>query len=101
MENPFIIINERLNVIERLIINLNAPSQVEVYHEQDGLVKIDVAAEITGYKKGYIYELVNKNEIPFIRRGRSIRFSKDELYSWMKSGRPSIVNETIKNLQKA
>jgi len=101
MENPFVIITERLNVIERLITNLNVPAPVEYRQPQSELVKIDIAVEITGYKKGYLYELVNRNEIPYIRRGRSIRFSRTELILWMEAGRPSIVKETIKSLQKA
>jgi len=62
-------------------------------------VKIDEAVKITGYKKGYIYELVFKNAIPYIKIGRSIRFDPEELDTWMRAGRPHILDQTIKSLK--
>ncbi|MCC8088036.1 MAG: helix-turn-helix domain-containing protein [Rikenellaceae bacterium] len=40
---------------------------------------MDRACEITGYKKGYIYELVHHNKIPYIKKGHSLRFNTEEL----------------------
>jgi len=102
MNNPFEIITEKLTVIESLLLKLNQPVIIEQKKEdEEDLVKISTASKITGYKSGYLYELVSKEEIPYIRRGRSIRFSKVELHAWMNAGRPSIVKETIRSLQKA
>ncbi len=64
------------------------------------LIKIEDATIITGYSKIYLYELIHKKSIPFIKRGRSIRFDKNELENWMRAGRPNIFKETIKNLKK-
>lgn len=64
------------------------------------LVKVEDAALITGYKKKYIYYLTHHNSIPFHKVGHSIRFDPDELDAWMRAGRPSIINETIKKFKK-
>lgn len=63
------------------------------------LIKIDDAAKITGYSKNYIYDLIHKKSIPFIKIGRSIRFDCEELEAWVRSGRPDIFAETINRLK--
>ena len=103
MNNPFEELNDRLEHIENLILDIKKQKQTEVSKpfQNPKLVKIDEAAILTGYKKGYIYELVFRNAIPFIKRGRSLRFDPDELENWMRAGRPSIIEKTIKSLKEA
>lgn len=48
-------------------------------------------AEITGYSKGYVYQLVSQQKIPFHKRGgtgtkAAVRFFESEITDWMKSG---------------
>ncbi len=102
MNNPFEHLEQRLDNIEKKITTVvdllqkkDSPIANTVIDEK--LVKIDRAAEITGYKKGYLYELVYKNAIPYVRKNRSIRFDPVELENWMRSGRPKILNEIIRN----
>ncbi len=106
MTNPFELLNERLDRLENLFINftekiLKKEETESPNVKQPKLVKIDEAARITGYKKGYIYELIFRNAIPHIKRGRSIRFDPEELDAWMRSGRPHILNQTIKALKES
>ncbi len=42
-------------------------------------VKIDEASQFTGFTKGYIYNLVYQERIPFHRINRSLRFDLKEL----------------------
>lgn len=104
MTNPFEIIIQRLDHIEHLISNQPKPilEPTTDMDKDNDMIKIDQAATYTGYKKNYLYELVHRNEIPVVRRanGRGIRFSKKELTAWMNAGRPSIIKETIKSLNK-
>lgn len=104
MTNPFEVLNERLDRIENLFIDLKERilriESVPKKDEHPKLVKIDEAAKITGYKKGYIYELIFRNAIPYIKRGRSVRFDPNELDAWMRQGRPHILNKTINSLKK-
>lgn len=88
MTNPFDIIDQRLERLENLFKTLAekilSNESIKVTSEKP--IKIEDAIEITGYKKGYIYELVFRNAIPYIKIGRSIRFDPLELDTWMRSG---------------
>lgn len=102
MDNPFEQIERRLDNIEKKVsdvVNMlqekNSPILDTAIDER--LVKIERAAEITGYKKGYLYELVYKNAIPYVRVNRSIRFDPVELDKWMRAGRPHILKDLIRN----
>ncbi len=56
------------------------------------MVKIDVlitAKELAGSLRlsvGTIYNKVSRREIPFVKVGRCLRFSKDQLQEWIKNG---------------
>jgi excisionase family DNA binding protein len=102
MTNPFEALENKLDRLEKILTNLgeaviqNSEPQTEPTNK---LVKIEQAATQTGYKKGYIYELVHRNAIPYIKRGRSVRFDPEELEAWMRADRPNIIQETIKSLR--
>lgn len=101
MENPFNVIIERLVIIEGLLSKINPPTIIHVPKPEppNDIIKIDEAEKITGYKVGYIYELVRKNSIPYHRKGRALRFSRQELDAWIKSGRPhmqDLIEHTLK-----
>lgn len=103
MENPFDTLNERLAKIERLISNINQqqPSIESPLRNTDSdLIDVNVAAELTGYEKSYLYELKHKKKIPYIQRGKrgAVRFSRKALIAWMESGQPDIQKELMKNL---
>lgn len=77
MENPFETIIRRLNQIEDKVSDIQASiseQRVTGAPSENRLVKIDAAAEITGYSKNYIYDLVNRNIIPFVKFGNMLRF---------------------------
>ncbi len=65
---------------------------------QPDLIKIKEAESETGFKKGYIYELVSKKAIPFHKCGHSLRFSRTELKDWIRAGRPSILQQAVENM---
>lgn len=104
MINPFDLINQRLERLENLFVNFTEKILSKEFTEQNigqpKLVKIDEAVKITGYKKGYIYELIFKNAIPYLKIGRSIRFDPEELNAWMRAGSPNILDTTIKSFKK-
>ena len=63
------------------------------------LVKIEEAAQFTGYRVKYIYNLVSQKAIPFVRMRNSLRFDLNELDLWMRSGQPKIIDLGIKRLK--
>ena len=102
MNNPFELIEQRLDNIEKRMSDVvdilqkkDLPITETIIDER--LVKIERAVEITGYKKGYLYELVYKNAIPYVRINRSIRFDPVEFDNWMRSGRSHVLNDVIRN----
>lgn len=106
MDNPFESLNRRLDRLENLIQSVLTniiPQQTQNHWRESSipkLIKVDQAAELTGYKRGYIYELIHRNAIPFIKRGRSVRFDPQELEYWMRAGRPNMIQSTINRMRE-
>lgn len=101
MNNPFEVLEQKLDKLEKILSNIGQviiTQKEEVPLKPKNLIKIDEATKITGYRKGYIYELVHRNAIPYLKRGRSVRFDPIELEEWMRAGRPNIIQETIKRI---
>ena len=63
-------------------------NQVEQY------LTIDELCELIGYKKTSIYGLVQKNKIPYHKKGK-LFFLKSEIMEWLKSGKKA-TSEDIK-----
>ena len=70
--------------------------------EADVLLTIQQSAEILSLSVPTIYGLVSRSEIPCMKKGKRLYFSKHELTEWIKSGRKKtlaeIANETDKFL---
>lgn len=61
--------------------------RVAVNPQPEALMTADEAATFLGYRKGYLYKLTCRKEIPFIKYGgRIILFDRDALAAW-KAGR--------------
>lgn len=89
MENPFKIILEKLDCIEE---KLNRLEQNKA--EQYELMDIETLGKYINYQKTSIYGLVQKNKIPYIKRGK-LFFEKGEIDKWLISGR-KITKEEVK-----
>ena len=48
------------------------------------LIKIDGAAQLLGCSRSQVYTLVARGEIPYVRLGKCIRFSREMLQEWLK-----------------
>jgi excisionase family DNA binding protein len=79
-----------------------APQNNSALPEADQLLAIQQAAEILCLSVPTIYGLVSRAEIPCMKKGKRLYFSKHELTDWIKSGRKKtlveIANETEKFL---
>lgn len=47
------------------------------------LLNVQQAAEILGTTPGGMYQRVHRNQIPFIKDGKNLRFDEDELYQYI------------------
>lgn len=80
---------EKLNNIERLLLetsNENKPNA-------DQLLTIQQAAEFLTLSVPTIYGLVSRAEVPCMKKGKRLYFSKQELTRWIKSGRKQTTSE--------
>ncbi len=89
MENPFEIILEKLDRIEDKL-NRQERDKIEV----DELMDIDDLGKYIGYQRTSIYGLVQKNKIPYIKRGK-LFFRKSDIDIWLNRGKKS-TNKDIK-----
>jgi excisionase family DNA binding protein len=49
--------------------------------------RIQHVAEFLGVSKGHIYNLVNRREIPFLKKGKILYFIPLEVENWLHEGR--------------
>ena len=87
MDNPFELILEKLDLIEE---KLNRLEQNKA--EQEELMDIETLGKYINYQKSSIYGLVQKNKIPYIKRGK-LFFEKGEIDKWLISGRKVTIDE--------
>ena len=61
--------------------------------EADQLLTIQQVADFLSLSVPTIYGLVSKAEIPCMKRGKRLYFSKDEIKNWIKAGRKKTLAE--------
>lgn len=94
-ENPFTILEQRLNRIESLLLQIKT-SQQEVSKTSlttDKLLTVEQAANFLNLAVPTIYSKVQRKELPVCRRGKRLYFSEKELTEWVKEGRQRTSNE--------
>jgi len=88
MNNPFEVIEARLSVIEKLLLDLkNNPKTVEPTEQPERLLTVYDAAEFLNLTVPTIYSKVSKGELPVMKRGKRLYFSANELMEYLKAGR--------------
>ncbi len=80
MENPFEIILEKLNNIEKAIEKLNTQSTSD-----DVFMNIEQVASFVGLSKATIYGLTHERCIPHFKTGKRLYFKKSEIVNWISS----------------
>ena len=88
MNNPFEVIETRLSSIENLILDLkHNPLRVEPTEHPEQLLSIQQAAEFLSLSVPTLYSKVSKGELPVMKRGKRLYFSRTELMEYIKEGR--------------
>ena len=82
MDNPFDVLNERLDKIEQLF-TLMYESQAKSVEEKP--LDINGASDFTGLPVSTIYNLVSKSAIPYSKPGKRLFFFKKDLIQWIAS----------------
>jgi excisionase family DNA binding protein len=82
MENYYLLIDERLKIIESLLLS------------QKTVLNFDEAATYTGLSKSYLYKLTSSGGIPCYKpQGKQLYFDKLELDSWLLQNRKATTEE--------
>lgn len=89
MENPFETIIQRLDAIERLLIEIKTGSSIENVPTWNGneLMNVQQVAEYLTLSVQTIYGLVHKMEIPNFKRGKRLYFKRTEIDDWIGQSR--------------
>lgn len=95
LENPFSILERRLNRLEALLIEVK-DAQLMPSHDAPEVGGIELAQQVTRLSKPRIYALVSARGIPHAKRGNKLYFTKAELLAWVNAGKRG-ENETAAN----
>jgi excisionase family DNA binding protein len=93
MENPFVLIYQRLDSIECVLRELNARETKPIPRYKPDLLIIDEAVLLLNLAKSTIYNLVSCGKIPVMKKSKRLYFSRDELLDWLRSGKRKTVQE--------
>jgi excisionase family DNA binding protein len=95
MNNPFEVIEARLNNIETLLLDIkHNPKEQSQQAETDELLTVQDAAKFLSLSVPTVYGLISKGELPVMKRSKRCYFSKVELIDYLKQGRRKTLAET-------
>lgn len=95
MNNPFEVIEARLNNIETLLLDLKRiPKEPGEQTEADELLTVQDAAKFLTLSVPTIYGLISKGELPVMKRSKRCYFSKVDLLNYVKQGKRKTIAET-------
>jgi predicted DNA-binding transcriptional regulator AlpA len=95
MENPFILLDQRLSRVENLLIELKHTSKLNTAPAENDIISIQQASELTGYAVQTLYGKVSRNEIPFMKRGKKLWFSRKHLINWIGVGHQHTLDDQV------
>lgn len=75
-------IHEKLDKISELLVLKETSRDLS----EDTLLNIQQAAQFLSLAVNTIYSKVSRKEIPYIKKGKRLYFSRDQLAEWIKSG---------------
>ena len=95
MNNPFEVIEARLNNIETLLIDLkHLPKEQSEQPTTDELLTVQDTAKFLSLSVPTVYSLISKGELPVMKRSKRCYFSKVELINYLKQGRKKTFAES-------
>jgi excisionase family DNA binding protein len=93
MENPFEIIEQKLEKLTQLIEKL-ITNQIEIKKgNEKEIISIDEASSFLYLAKPTVYGYVSKRNIPHFKKGKRLYFIKEDLFKWVQEGKVKTVKE--------
>lgn len=96
IENPFQTLLTRIDKLEFLLTRISNKLESVNANEnslEDDLGDIELASKITGLAIPTIYSKVSRSEIPHMKRGKKLYFSRQELIHWIKGGKKKTLSD--------
>ncbi|OKL39534.1 helix-turn-helix domain-containing protein [Pontibacter flavimaris] len=94
-ENPFMIIENRLNQLESILLDIRAHQtkpQLDTL-STDQLLTVEEASKFLTLAIPTVYTLVQRRILPACKQGKRLYFSKEELTAWVMQGRKKTRSE--------
>ncbi|WP_210490360.1 helix-turn-helix domain-containing protein [Rufibacter aurantiacus] len=94
MDNPFIVLDEKLSNLEAMVLEFVSNAQSLVLGlVQEKPMNIKEASEFLNIPLSTLYALTSRREIPHYKKGKHLLFYKAELNEWVREGRQRTVAE--------
>lgn len=95
MNNPFEVIEARLNTIETLLLDIkHRPKGEPEAQEAEKVLTVKEAAAFLSLSVPTIYGMISKGELPVMKRSKRCYFSKMDLIAYLKQGRKKTIAES-------
>ena len=100
MNNPFEVFDMRLSNIENLLLDLKHNPAQSPQPDLEQLLTIQQAGELLCLTVPTMYSLVSRAEVPCMKKGKRLYFSKADLMEWVKTGRKKTLAEAASDADK-
>ena len=88
MENPFEIIIEKLNAIEKRLDNIELKTlKSKSVTERNTIMNVKELSEYLNLAIATIYSKVSRGEIPYMKRSNKLYFELQVINTWLRKGR--------------
>ena len=85
MENPFEIIVQKLNAIDKRLHSIE--TKLNTLESSNNLMDTKQVSEYLKLAVPTIYDKVHKREIPHLKTGNKLYFDKNEIDGWLLNGK--------------
>ena len=94
MNNPFAVLEARLDNIEALLINIKNEPKPQASQPEAEVLTVPEAAKFLRLSVQTVYTLISKGTLPVMKRSKRCYFSKSDLLDYLKQGRKNTLAET-------
>lgn len=84
MENPFEVIMEKLDRIERMVTRIRENQEIkETQETSKEIMNVQQVADYLSISKQTVYGMTCRMEVPFYKRGKKNYFKKSDIDEWL------------------
>jgi excisionase family DNA binding protein len=87
MDNPFELINDRLDKIEALLLKIIELNEANIGQFKEEVMNVEEVAKYLSVRPSTIYKMTSSFEIPFSKTGKRLYFQKSEIDAWLHKAR--------------